>query len=104
LLALEALLQLVDGAQLVAEVDAPLVPGQLPGDGDANLVGAPGEVADGDRGRAERAGEAGDGAAGVGRIEAGDGALEAGRGREPGVGLQAARAHPTAGGIGQRRW
>src|SRR4051794_40907915 len=29
---LEALAELVDRAQLVAEVDAPLVPGQLPGD------------------------------------------------------------------------
>ena len=77
LLDLVALVQLVDGAQLVAEVDAPLVPGQLPGDGDADLVGGAGEVADRDRGRAERAGEAGDGAAGVGGVEAGDRALEA---------------------------
>src|SRR6201999_2026 len=91
LVELEAPFELVDRAQLVTEVDAPLVPGQLPGDGDADHLGGGGEIADRDRGRAERAGEPGDGAPGVRGVEAGDGVLEAARRRK--VGLQAARAH-----------
>ena len=71
------LVDLEDRPQLVAEVDAPLVPAELPGDRDPDLARRPGRGADRDRWLAQGAHQAGDGARRLAAVEAGDRALEA---------------------------
>src|SRR4051812_26401049 len=90
LVELPALVDREDGPQLIADVHAPLVPGELPGNGDPHLVRRPGGGAHRGEGRAESFGQTDDRMARLAGVEAGDGALEGcrafvGRRRHPGT-------------------
>src|SRR5688572_7616999 len=89
---LVALVDLVDLTGLVLEIDAPLIPGELPGDRDADLTGRAGGGPDRDRRQPECAGEASDGARVLGGVEAGHSALEPRR-----RALRRRRAPPQSG-------